>query len=408
MRLPGSTFSRVCLVHSILCCGLLAGGVAGTSKWSFQTGGAIQGSPAIGPNRVIYVGSLDRNLYAVNPDGTERWRFTAPGQFFGPVAIADDGTILAADREGNLHALDPDDGSSKWTFATGISSKPSEIAVAEDGTVYFAVGSDYFAVNPDGTQFWTISRPAESFVTGISIGPEGVVLAVTQGRLVALDPLTGAEKWVYFSAFGGSQIGPAFAEDGTIYFGQLALGGDNFFAVNPDGSEKWTVALEGHIDAGPATSADGVIYVPLNFKVAQGMNKGILLALSPVDGSELWRYETDGGIGTVPAVGFDGTIYFATTSNKLVALSPNGAELWVFDDESVESGPLSFNSSPTIGADGTVYFGSSRDNRLYAVCGNSAGPAASSWALARNDIFNSGRFGSIPRRLPCRPSGCVS
>jgi len=372
-------------------------GQDGTQKWRFQTGGAIQGSPAIGPEGVIYVASTDRNVYAVNPDGTEKWRFTAAGAFFGPPVISDDGTIHAAERQGNLYALNPD-GSLKWTFTGGTGGTPSEMAIADNGTVYFARASDYFAVNPDGSLFWTISRPNESLVTGITIGQDGVVLATTQGRVIALDPLTGAEKWVSLTAFGGSDIGPALADEGTIYLGQRATG-ENFFAVNPDGSLKWKASLDAAIDAGPSTAVNGDLYVPINFKVQQGMNKGLLLALNPADGSEEWRYETDGGVGTVPAVGFDGTIYFATTANKLIALRPDGTELWVFDDQAVASGPLSFHSSPTIAPDGTLYYGSSWDNHLYAIRGSSPGPAASSWPMARRDVSNTGRFGSdVSRR----------
>ncbi len=389
------TLGATCILQLLLLLVTPLLGQPGAEKWSYKTGGDIQGSPAIGPENVIYVGSRDRNLHAVNPDGTEKWKFEAPGQFFQPPAIADDGTICAADDQGNLHALNPD-GSLKWTFATGISIAPSEMAIAEDGTIYFAVGSDYFAVNPDGSQLWNISRPTESLVTGISIGQDGVVLSTTVGRLIALDPLSGAEMWVFRPA-GGSIIAPALAEDGTIYFGTRALG-DNFYAVNPDGTLKWKVGLDAQIDSGPSTAVNGDIYVPINFKVTQGMEKGLLLSLSPADGSENWRYETDGGVGTVPAVGFDGKIYFATTSNKLIALGPDGTELWVFDDHSFGFGPLRFNSSPTIAADGILYFGSTDDN-LYAVFGVSPGPAASSWPMARGDIRNTGRFGSdVSRR----------
>lgn len=40
-------------------------------KWTFQTGNNVNSSPAIGVDGIIYVGSDDAKLYAVNPDGTE-------------------------------------------------------------------------------------------------------------------------------------------------------------------------------------------------------------------------------------------------------------------------------------------------------------------------------------------------
>ena len=41
----------------------------GAQKWTFATGGGMS-SPAVGADGTIYVGSLDFNVYALNPDGT--------------------------------------------------------------------------------------------------------------------------------------------------------------------------------------------------------------------------------------------------------------------------------------------------------------------------------------------------
>ena len=241
----------------------------GTEKWTFPTGGAVQGSPAIGPEGVIYAGSQIGNLYAINPDGTEKWRFAVGQPLLEPPAIVEDGTIYAA------------------------------------------------------------------------------------------------------------------ANDGTLY------------ALNPDGSLQWKVALDAQITAGPSIAVNGDLYVPIDFKSTQGMNKGLLLALDSTDGSELWRYETDGGVSAVPAVGLDGTIYLATTAHKLIALRPDGTELWVFDPGGTNRTARSF---PTIAENGTLYYGSS-EGQVYAVSGSSAGPAASDWAMARRDVRNTGRSGSnIARR----------
>ena len=45
----------------------------GTQKWSFTTGGGVISSPAIGADGTIYVGSVDGQLYVLNPDGTQKW-----------------------------------------------------------------------------------------------------------------------------------------------------------------------------------------------------------------------------------------------------------------------------------------------------------------------------------------------
>jgi outer membrane protein assembly factor BamB len=52
----------------------------GTVKWTYQTGGPVRSSPAIGPDGTIYVGSSgSAKLHAINPNGTEKWSFQAGG-----------------------------------------------------------------------------------------------------------------------------------------------------------------------------------------------------------------------------------------------------------------------------------------------------------------------------------------
>lgn len=123
--------------------------------WSFESGAALQSSPAIGQNGVIYFGSYDGNLYALNPDGTKRWQFPTGGLIFSSPAVAPGGTIYVGSYDHKLYAIHSD-GSKKWEFATGgiVWSSP---AISEDGTVYIGSGAPdnkLYALNPDGTVKW--------------------------------------------------------------------------------------------------------------------------------------------------------------------------------------------------------------------------------------------------------------
>ncbi len=74
-------------------------------KWQFDVGDPIRAAPAIGADGTIYVGSDDRNVYAINPDGTEKWRFQTEGMFRSSPAIAADGTVYIGNYDGNLYAF---------------------------------------------------------------------------------------------------------------------------------------------------------------------------------------------------------------------------------------------------------------------------------------------------------------
>ncbi len=40
---------------------------AGVKLWEFETGRGVQSSPAIGSDGTVYIGSIDKKLYAINP-----------------------------------------------------------------------------------------------------------------------------------------------------------------------------------------------------------------------------------------------------------------------------------------------------------------------------------------------------
>ncbi|MBL4561904.1 MAG: PQQ-binding-like beta-propeller repeat protein [Labilibaculum sp.] len=81
--------------------------VTGTQVWSFSTPGAIvNSSPAVDKNGVIYFGSWDNHVYAINPDGTLKYKFLTGGDVWSSPAIGSDGTIYIGSYDNKLHALE--------------------------------------------------------------------------------------------------------------------------------------------------------------------------------------------------------------------------------------------------------------------------------------------------------------
>lgn len=145
---------------------------------------------------------------------------------------------------------------------------------------------------------------------------------------------------------------PAIGPDGTIY-----AGGDKLYAFEPDGSLKWTfVGLWPEaIRNVPSIGKDGTVYfvyhnVPLT-------------AINPEDGSVKWSLplgENDHCFSS-PAIGTDETIYLATQPGILYAVSQNGQLLWTFDVASAGFSGV-FRSSPSVDSDGSIYLGLNNGN----------------------------------------------
>lgn len=110
-------------------------------------------------------------------------------------------------------------------------------------------------------------------------------------RNSGLSPYVGAQtaklKWEFKAGWALSSNSPAIGPDGTIYVGSAGVewGGD-FYAVNPDGTEKWRI--RGSVDGTPATAADGTIYVG-SYRYN---GSRCLYAINP-NGTEKWRLPTE-------------------------------------------------------------------------------------------------------------------
>ncbi|MFC1537352.1 PQQ-binding-like beta-propeller repeat protein [Gemmatimonadota bacterium] len=135
---------------------------------------------------------------------------------------------------------------------------------------------------------------------------------------------------------------PAVDRYGTVYVGDI--GGQDVFAVNPDGSLKWYILLNNDSDC-----RQDIYLAPVVDDAGKNLylvsSDLVLYSISAVTGRLRWRKDFIVR-RYAPAIGADGTVYVG--SDALYALTPDGTVKWVYDERDVES-------SPVIGADGTIY-----------------------------------------------------
>ncbi len=216
------------------------------------------------------------------------------------------------------------------------------------------------------------SNPKElwSFETGSDIGGSPIMIEQTvfmgceNGKLYAIDALSGKEKWVFQSgdkiystpAYDGGMVFFASEDDyfyaldtasgevvwkrelnisticsplvmsGIVYFGA----GQTFYALDSQsGREKWVFKYEfwkevyKSLELSP-TMGDAVIFVG---------GDGFLFALNISDGSKKWRYPESEDVFCRTQMGTpafsDGVLCFVTNENTYVALDANnGSEIW--------------------------------------------------------------------------------
>ena len=87
-------------------------------KWKVSLNGAVQSSPVI-VSDVVYIGSLDSNVYAVDADSGEiLWNYQTDGPVRSSACIYSNTVFIGSD-DGKLYALNKADGSLNWSVAVG-------------------------------------------------------------------------------------------------------------------------------------------------------------------------------------------------------------------------------------------------------------------------------------------------
>ena len=77
--------------------------------WEFETGGSVLSSPAIGSDGTVYVGSLDKKLYALSgKTGDKLWEFETGDRVLSSPAIGSDGTVYVGSNDNKLYAIKTD------------------------------------------------------------------------------------------------------------------------------------------------------------------------------------------------------------------------------------------------------------------------------------------------------------
>jgi outer membrane protein assembly factor BamB len=86
--------------------------------WSYATGDRVASSPAVA-NGVVYVGSFDYNVYALNArTGAKLWSYATGSYVQSSPAVAN-GVVYVGSYDGNMYALNASTGAKLWSYATG-------------------------------------------------------------------------------------------------------------------------------------------------------------------------------------------------------------------------------------------------------------------------------------------------
>lgn len=206
-----------------------------------------------------------------------------------------------------------------FTISTDLAQKGAEVAFTDSSSDSDGLISSWSWDFGDGNTS-TSKNPTHFYG---DVGAFTITLTVTDNsgdtNSITKDINVWGTKWSYATGGDIKPSTPAIADDGVIYVGS---DDDSFYALNSDGTLKWSFATGGNVRNSPAIGADGTIYI--------GSDDDNLYALNP-DGTQKWAFNTGGNVNiTSNAIGTDGTIYTGGSADTVFALNPDGTEKWSY------------------------------------------------------------------------------
>ena len=318
--------------------------------WTKPLGSSASIGAPVFVDGVLYVGTQNGQLYALNTEtGAEIWH-TASGSLPSAVAVAGDlvfnndgsgraqafrrdtgekvwsvklsgasygaplviDNIVYAVSERGVYALDRLTGEKVWEKNTGSHRGFVPSPAFSDGTLYFGVGFTFYALDAQtGQDLWKIQ--SETWFYGAALANQFVYVGNDDGYFYAFDSKTGEEIWKSLLA-GTGWSSPAIA-NGRVYVGNRD---QHFYAFDAEtGNELWKTELEDWATSDPLVSDDVICVGSGNHENNDGPRN--LYALDALTGAELWKFKADSRLLTAPALSAN-SIYIISISGTVYAL----------------------------------------------------------------------------------------
>ena len=373
-------------------------------KWEYYTEEGARYTPAVDPKGTLYY-CTDTKIKALDKNGEPTWELDfnhSPRDIdyvtANPVVIGRDGTLYAGFKDVDtgvdskphayfLQSIHPVTGK-RWRF--NIEGRFLHApAIGDDGTIYISMaGNRIYAVRPNGKQKWKVDTEA-GLLTSPTVGRDGTIYVGAKGFVYAFTP-AGKGKWEFKlkTSETNVQTTPAIGGDGTVYVAADRGVDSVIYAINPNGGKKWGFESEGAVESSLAIAADGTLYAGTDSRVGKG---GRVYALNS-DGTKKWVYKTSEGVSAAPVIGSDGSLYMGLSNGSVIALTPDGNDLWRFEANGFIGHPLAIDGK------GTLFVVGFRGKTLYALSTVSTGPINAPWPMEGQNAQRTGQA-SAPKPI---------
>lgn len=235
-----------------------------------------------------------------------------------------------------------------------------------------SIDNSFYKLNRDLTKVWEYNLGSNEVRGGAALDSNGnIYFVVEEGRVKG--DASGSQLFLYSLRNDGEfrwyklltsavdnmgMSNPAIGKDDTIY-----IGGDQFYALNPDGTEKWNYGTDMQIMNAPIIDPDGNIY----------FNSATSVVSLDSGGNERWSFSVTGESYSSPAFSVNYAKIYVGVGDTVYCLdSSSGGKIWEYTPSGIVG---TFRATPAVDNNNNIYFGTKadQDSVFYAIKSDGSG-----------------------------------
>lgn len=317
-------------------------------RWRFRTGAWVV-SPPVSDGKQIYVVSEKGQVQALDLAGRKQWEVVLKNVELGAPAAVRDGVLFAGSANGRLYALDTRTGETLWDYKVGetIMGSVNWVTPANGTLVVLVMAQEDGAlhgVDPaTGKRKWK-GEPIDRCDGSPSVRGDEVLFGSCAS---ALHVVSGATGKITTTIEAGDDEDSQIAS-GTAVVGAWAYAGTRdgrFLCVDLAAGKILWVNKDNKKEAftTPAVSKTHVVF---------GSDDGFVYALDPRTGATLWKTDT-GGTPSSPVIARDKVVVSADGTLLLLNIE-TGERLWSKEISDEITSPSLIHGQIVVGTDDGV------------------------------------------------------
>jgi outer membrane protein assembly factor BamB len=164
--------------------------------WQEDVSAAIPGSPAIGPDGMLYVGSLASQLERFEPGTGAHNSILDAGNWIWSTPVLDGDTLYFGDLEGNFYSFNASTNTLNWNIQPD-GAITADAILQNDHLLLATESGNLYAIDKDGRTLWFEEVGGRIYTTPVVAGDYILIASLeTDFYLAALDS-NGRRVWTF-------------------------------------------------------------------------------------------------------------------------------------------------------------------------------------------------------------------